>query len=139
MDLPLWERILRAEEANLAYFAERAELPGVSIFTCERPDAPEFDIAVIYRVPAAEADAVLQAIVAHFLAHDRTPRVRLTPLSRPDDWPQRLRQAGFAETAERHRFFTVPESARLIPNPAVVVCRAVMPEDADRFSAIQVV
>lgn len=138
-DLDLWERILRAEEANLAYFAARTELPGVSVFTCERPDAPEFDLAVIYRVAEADADVVLQEIVAHFLAQGRTPRVRLTPLSLPGDWPDRVRRAGFVETAERHRFFTVPETARLLPNPDVVVRRAVTPEDADRFSAIQVV
>ena len=137
-DRALWERILRADEVNHAYFAERAEWPGVAIFTAERPDAPEFDLAVIYRVPPSEAEAILRRIVRHFRDRGRTPRVRLSPISTPEDWPERLRRAGFVETDERYVVNLVPETARLVANPAVAIRRAVTPEDADAFSAIQV-
>jgi ribosomal protein S18 acetylase RimI-like enzyme len=138
LDRALWERILRADEVNLAYFAERAELPGVAVFTAERPDAPEFDLAVIYRVSPAEAEAVLRRIVRLYRDRGRTPRVRLSPISAPADWPERLLRAGFAETDERYVVNLVPETARFVANPTVTIRRAVTPEDADAFSAVQV-
>jgi GNAT superfamily N-acetyltransferase len=136
--LNLCERILRADEVNLSYFAERVEWPGVALFYAERADAPEFDVALIYDVPASDADATLQAIGADFRTRGRRPRLRLSPLSIPADWPGRLRRAGFVETGERHAYFTVPESVHLVPNPAVEVRRAVSPHDAARFAAIQI-
>jgi GNAT superfamily N-acetyltransferase len=134
----MWEQILRADEANLAYFAARSALPGVALFCSERADAPEFDVALIQRVRATDAGATLHAIADHFWAQGRRPRVRLSPLSAPADWPARLRQAGFVEMGERLTYFSVPETAQLVANPAVRVRRVVSAEDGDRFSAIQV-
>ena len=133
-----WERVLRAGEVDQAYYADRAELPGVTLFTSQRRDAPEFDLAVIHRVPSGDADAVLAAIVRHYRGRGGRPRVRLTPLSTPRDWPERLRRSGFVETAERHVYIELPATARLPVNPEVVVRRATTPEDADCFSAILV-
>ena len=79
--------LLRAEEESYAYFAERAELPGVALFTSERADASEFDLALIHQVRSGRADAILQAIVRHYEDRGRAPRVRLTPWSAPADWP----------------------------------------------------
>jgi ribosomal protein S18 acetylase RimI-like enzyme len=137
-DLDLWERILRADETYLAYFGESCELPGVSLFTAERPDAPEFDLAVIYRVTPSEADATLRAILCHFRARRRAPRVRLTPVSAPPDWPQRLERAGFVESDERLIYHLIPDSLRLPSNPAVEIRRAVTPAEVEQFSAVQV-
>ncbi len=136
-DVALWKDILQADEENDAYFAARAELPGVVLFTSERDDAPEFDVAVIRRVPDADADAALRAVIDHFRTRGRRPRVRLTPLSTPADWPGRLRRAGFIETPERLVYFAIPETARLAASAAVRIERAVSSDDADRFSAIQ--
>jgi GNAT superfamily N-acetyltransferase len=133
-----WETILRSDETNIAYFAERVELPGSVLFCAERPDAPEFNVALIYDVPAADAVATLQAIIGHFRARNRRPRVRLSPVSVPVDWPGRLRDAGFAETEERLVYFVVPDPVRLAEPPTVEVRRAVSAADGDRFSAIQV-
>jgi GNAT superfamily N-acetyltransferase len=137
-DRALCEQLLQADEANHAYFASRTELPGVALFTAERPDAAEFDLAVISRVAATEADATLATVIRHFQERGRRPRVRLGPLSEPADWAERLRRAGFVETDERYAFLIVPAMVQPDANPAVVVERAVTPEDADRFSAIQI-
>jgi predicted GNAT family acetyltransferase len=133
-----WERVLRAEEIDQTYYADRSQLPGVTVFTSQRADAPEFDLAVVYRVPTGDADAVLAAVVRHLRERGRRPRVRLTPLSTPRDWPERLRRHGFVEVAERHVFIELPVTARLPANPEVVVRRATSPEDADLFSTILV-
>lgn len=133
----LWQAIVQADESNAAFFAQRSELPGVVLFCAERADA-EFDMAWIYGVPPAHADATLQAIVCYFRDRGRRPRVRLNPLSTPANWPSRLRRAGFVETDERLTYFSVPEMAPLSTNPAVHVERVVSLEDGDRFSAIQI-
>jgi GNAT superfamily N-acetyltransferase len=132
------EPIVRADEANLAFFAQRTGLPGISLFTAERADAPAFDLALIYHIPAPVAGETLAAIVDHFRSHGRLPRVRLTPLSAPLDWPDRLRRAGFVEIDESHDYIVLPETVSPRANPTVVVERAVSPADANRFSAIQV-
>ena len=136
-DPRLWEQIFRADEANQAYFAERFALPGVTLFRAERPDAPEFDVAFVYRVPAMAADEALRAIAEHFREHGRRPHVRLSPVSAPADWPRRLRGAGFVETGERLDYFLAPGTVRLTANPAVRVERVNSQEDGDTFSAIQ--
>jgi predicted GNAT family acetyltransferase len=135
----LWEQILRADEANQAYFAERAELPGVSLFCAERADAPEFDVALIYGVSEDAADATLRTIADYYRERGRQPRVRLSPVSMPADWPDRLERAGFAEAGERFVYFSAPKLLQLQTNSAVRVVRAVTAEDGDRFSAIQVI
>ena len=135
----VWERVLRADEANQAYFATRAVLPGVTLFRAERADAPEFDFALIYRVLANEADATLRAIASYFQALGRGPRVRLSSLSTPRDWPARLRWAGYAETDDGFNYFSVPASVALTANPDVHIWSATSLEDGDVYSAIQVV
>jgi ribosomal protein S18 acetylase RimI-like enzyme len=133
----LWQRLLVADEAHLAYFAGRATWPGATLFTSGRADAPEFDLALIHRVDETEADATLRAIVDHFRARGRRPRVRLSPLSEPADWPVRLRRAGFGERAERRLFLEVPAIVRPVADPAVAVERVGSPAEVARFSAIQ--
>ncbi|MEA2528940.1 MAG: hypothetical protein QOG89_584 [Thermomicrobiales bacterium] len=137
-DRTLCELIIRANEANHAYFAERAEFPGVVLFTAERADASEFDLALIGRVAPPQADTTLSAVVRHFRERGRRPRVRFTPFSTPSGWADRLHRAGFVEADERTAFIFLPEAAQPADNPSVVVERAATPEDADRFSAIQV-
>lgn len=138
VDVNFCEQILRWDEVNLAYFGARAELPGAVLFCAERDDAPEFDVATIYRPPASDAEATLRTIVDYFQLRGRRPRIRLSPTSSPADWPGRLGSAGFAETDERIHYVLVPETLQLPGNPDVRVERAVSREDADRFSAIQV-
>src|SRR4051794_2512615 len=134
----LWEQILRSDEVNWAYFAARADVPGATLFCAERDDAPEFDVAMIYRVPSGDADVTLRTIIDFFQARGRQPRIRLSPMSSPADWPGRLERTGFAETDERFDYILVPESLQLPDNSAVRIERAVSQDDADRFSAIQV-
>jgi ribosomal protein S18 acetylase RimI-like enzyme len=134
----LWEQVLRSDEVNWAYFGARADVPGAVLFCAERDDAPEFDVATIYRVPSGDADATLRTIIDFFQVRGRQPRIRLSPMSSPADWPDRLQRAGFAETEERFDYIFVPETLQLPGNPAVRMERAVSQEDADRFSAIQV-
>jgi ribosomal protein S18 acetylase RimI-like enzyme len=138
VDSNLCEQVLRSDETNLAYFSTRADVPGATLFCAERDDAPEFDVAVIYRVPADDADATLRTIIDFFQRQGRRPRIRLSPMSSPADWPCRLQGAGFVETDERFLYILVPETLHLPGNPAVRIERAVSLEDADRFSAIQV-
>ena len=134
----LWEQILRSDEANLAYFAARTELPGAVLFCAERADAPEFDVALIYRVSPVDADTTLRTIIDYFRMRGRFPRIRLSPMSAPADWPDRLRREGFAETDERFDYILVPETLHVTTNPDVRIGRAASLEEADRFSAIQV-
>ena len=133
----LSESILRWDEMNIAYFGECRAVPGMTICRAERADAPDFDVAMIYAVPVAAADATLETVVSRFRGRGRTPRVRLGPGSRPRDWPRRLATAGFVETTERLRFFVVPPTARLFSHPAVRVERVVSPRDGTRFAAVQ--
>jgi GNAT superfamily N-acetyltransferase len=134
----LAEQIIRADEINLEYFATRTDLPGATLFTAERADAPEFDLALIHRVAPETAGAVLAAIIRHFRIHNRRPSVRLTDCSEPWNWADLLRSAGFVETAERFDYIVLPEVDWPPDDPSLVIDRAVTPDDADRFSAIQV-
>jgi GNAT superfamily N-acetyltransferase len=137
-ELELWEKIIRADEANLAYYAERTDLPGAVLFCCECAADPEFDVALVYCVTPDTANATLQAIVGHFRERGRRPRIRLSPLSAPVDWPERLNRAGFVETSVNLAYFVIPETVRPIANPDVRVERAVSPADAEQFAAVQV-
>jgi GNAT superfamily N-acetyltransferase len=130
--------IIRADETNFAYFAERTEVPGAVLFCCERAADPEFDVALLYSVTPDTAEMTLQAIVGHFRERGRRPRIRLSPLSAPVDWPERLQRAGFVESSPSLAYFVVPETVRPIANPAVRVERAVSSEDAEHFAAVQV-
>lgn len=132
-----WERMLRADEENLAFFAERATLPGVSLFFAEHDNAPEFDVAVIYRVLLEDAEATLQKMLETYRTRGRVPHVRLSPLSVPQDWPLRLAHAGFVATG-LELYFSVPHSLHLRENDAVQIGRVTTSADAKRFSEIQV-
>lgn len=137
VDRELGWQVQRAEEAGIAYFAARTDLPGVALFCAGRPDAPEFDVALVGDVPIADVDGTLHAIVDHFHGRGRRPRVRLSPFSAPAGWRERLRWAGFVETGELLSYIVVPESMQLDINPAIRVARAISPDDADQFSTIQ--
>jgi GNAT superfamily N-acetyltransferase len=137
-DRELWKMIIRADEANFAYFAERTEVPGAVLFCCEGAADPEFDVALVYSVASETANATLQAIVGYFRRRGRRPRIRLSPLSTPVDWPERLERAGFVESSVSLAYFVVPETVRPIASSAISVDRAVSSEDAEQFAAVQV-
>ena len=137
-DLVSWKRILRADEANLAFFAERFEAPGAAIFCAPDAPVPEFDVALIGNVDPLAADETLATIECFYRDRGRQPRLRLTPLSRPGDWPERLRATGFVETEEPLVYFSVPREARLSPRADVHVWRVASPTDGEQFAAIQV-
>lgn len=137
-DAALHARVLRADEANFAYFAERAELPGAAIFTVRRAPMPEFEVALVGAIDPEAADPTLRAIERHFQDRGRAPRLRLSPVSRPGDWPARLRSEGYVEIGGSPEYFAVPPEALVPPPPDVPVVRAVSPEDAMRFAEIQI-
>jgi N-acetylglutamate synthase-like GNAT family acetyltransferase len=133
----LGERILRWDEVNLAYFAERTAAPDVTLFTARRPDAPEFDLALLYRAPDAAAADTIASVVRHFRARGRRPRVRPGPSAAPEAWALRLRCAGLEESDERLVYVMAPVSVHLPANPAVHVERVGARSDAARFAAVQ--
>lgn len=137
LDLALAARILHLDEWSHLWGADRDERPGFVLFTA-RPDAdPANNRAILGDVPAAEADATLTALVRHFETRAATPRVLLTPLARPADWPERLIRAGFIETDEREVFLTLLDSAEIPVVPDVTVAPAATPADLDRVVAVQ--
>lgn len=138
LDADLHARILRADEANFAYFAERAELPGVVLFSVPRAPMPEFEVASIGSVESGAAGSTLRAIERYFQDRDRPPRIRLGPSFLPHDWPARLRSEGYVEIGDSPEYFVVPPDAPLRPPPDVRVVRATSPEDAVRFAEMQI-
>lgn len=138
LDADLHAHILRADEANFAYFAERAKLPGAVIFSVPRAPMPEFEVAFIGSVQPGAAGSTLRAIERHFRRRARIPRIRLSPVSRPHDWPTRLRSEGYVEIGDSPAYFLVPPEAPLRPPPDVRVVRATSPEDAVRFAEMQI-
>jgi GNAT superfamily N-acetyltransferase len=137
-ELARWTRMLRADEANIAYFANRAELSGATLFSCDRVDAPEFDVALVYDVPEADVEATLRAIEHHYRERGRRARIRLSPVSTPGDWKHRLREAGYRDAGEPLDYFVVPGSLQLPVDPDVRIERVVSGDDCDRFAALQV-
>jgi GNAT superfamily N-acetyltransferase len=135
--LELWEHLMRADEANLAYFAERTSMPGVTIFKSERPDAPEFDVAIIYRPPGVDSGATMRDILDTIRAGGRNLGIRLGPVAELTGWPLRLRRSGFAASAAGIVYFELPKELKLAGNPAIAVRQAMSRKDADAFSAIQ--
>jgi GNAT superfamily N-acetyltransferase len=133
-DDPLMPAILRGFETAFCYYAERSLVDGTVVFTC--PEVPFYTLARIDRIADDAADAARAAWCRHFEARGCGPRVRLTPLSTPADWPERLARAGFVET-DGERYWIVPPEVQLGPNPAVTVREVANVPEADAFSAIQ--
>src|SRR5438067_987753 len=128
MEPELWGRLLAFDEATHEYFAEREEWCGALVFTCRQSEV--FNLALIRGAVAPDPDALLAAIVAHYRQQGMTPRVRLTPLSRPSDWAERLTRRGFVEQEEATETFMVLREEQALtapagpPSPDVVVRRA---------------
>jgi ribosomal protein S18 acetylase RimI-like enzyme len=127
MEEALWGRLLAFDEATHEYFAEREEWCGALVFTCRQSEV--FNLALIRGPAAPDPEALLEAIVAHFRQQRVTPRVRLTPLSRPGDWAERLTRRGFVEQEEAAETFMVWREEQALsapsepPNADIVVRR----------------
>lgn len=130
-----WVQILRGDEFMQEYFAVRSTLGNAALFTCAEAD--EFNLALVDRVPSCDAENALTGIVSHYQNRGATPRIRVSPLAAADDWPERLVDAGFLETGECRRFWTIPDTVQFSGNPDVVVSQSTTPEEADLYSAIQ--
>ena len=133
----LWRDVWYADDVNIAYFAARTARPGVVMFTAERDDAPEFDLARIYQAHPGPDDATLQAITRHYAPIARRPRLQLSPWSSATEWATCLQSAGYVSVPESLDYFLVPSSTTLRPNRDVRVDRVTAAVDADRFSAVQ--
>ena len=99
----LWARILAVDERSHEYFAERTDWPGAALFT--NPGAPPFNLAVIGEATEDAASGLLDRIAGHYHSLGLACRVRVTPLSRPADWPDRLAARGFRHLAEEDEEF----------------------------------
>lgn len=126
-DRSLWQRILDADLESHAYTAERHDWPGAAVFSSPLNDS--FNLAVVRHSSPTAADALLVRLVDHYRQLGVTPRVRVTPLSSPPDWPDRLRASGFVQTDDSELFFHLVGPVRRPPNPIVDVRLA--PEEAD--------
>jgi ribosomal protein S18 acetylase RimI-like enzyme len=128
MEEALWGRLLAFDEATHEYFAEREEWCGALVFTCRQCDV--FNLALIRGAAAPDPEALTETIAAHYRQQGMTPRVRLTPLSRPEDCAERLRRRGFVAQQEASETFMVLREGRALtdaagpPRPEVVVRRA---------------
>lgn len=126
-DIDLWRRILDADLPSHGYATERQDWPGAAVFTSTRGD--DFSIAVLQQSAPDAADALLERIVTYYSDLGLTPVVRVTPLSAPSDWPQRLVARGFAMTDASETFMRLAGPFRGAPQPGIDVRRA--PEAAD--------
>ncbi len=118
-DRALWARILQVDSVSHEYAAQRQEWPGAAVFTSDAGD--HFNLAVLQPHAPPDPDALLDRLVAHFRAVGGTPRVRVTPLSAPPGWPDRLRARGWVETDEREVFMHLVGPLRAARNPTVEV------------------
>lgn len=101
----LWERILAVDERSHEYFAERADWPGVAVFT--NPGAPGFNLAVIGDASGQDGAALLERIIGLYHQLGVPCRVRITPRSAPPGWPERLAARGFGHLDEEDEEFMV--------------------------------
>lgn len=108
-DTGLWARILSVDECSHEYFSERADWPGAVLFT--NPGAAPFNLAIIGDVPQADAAGLLDRLVRHYHELGVACRLRLTPLSRPADWPDRLAAGGFRHLEDEDEAFMVHRMA----------------------------
>lgn len=123
----LWREILDADLPSHGYTAEREDWPGAAVFTSPLDDG--FNVAVLSESRPQDADALLARLIARFREVGATPRVRVTPLSQPDDWPARLRARGFVQTGDSEVFMRLVDGLRRPANPGVDVRLA--PQEAD--------
>lgn len=133
----LWRSVWHADEVNIAYFAARSAHPGVVMFTAERHDAPEFDLARIHQRHPDLDNVTLRAIRRHYASIERCPRLQVSPWAASTAWATHLGNAGFVLAPESLDYFSAPPSATLRPNRDVRVVRVATAADADRFSAVQ--
>lgn len=133
---PTWARILRCDLQSHAYVAEQADWPGAAVFS--HPDVDGFNLAVLQQTRPAEADALLDRIAAHYRALGVTPRIRVTPLSEPADWPARLQSRGWIEAAGEEVFMQLVGPLRLPPNPQVQIHRAPAEVSLADFVRVQI-
>lgn len=136
-DRLLWQDVWHADDVNIAYFAARTARPGVVMFTAERHDAPEFDLARIHQVHPDPDHANVRAIMRHYEPKVRRPRLQVSPWSASTEWSTHLQCGGYVAAPESLDYFLVPPAAALRPNRDVRVVRLTSPADADRFSAVQ--
>lgn len=121
-DLETWRRILKTDLASHAYTAEQEDWPGVAVFTNQHDDF--FNLAVLQQSQADQADRLLKRIVTHYQTRGLTPRVRITPLSTPTDWRERLITFGFVEAEGEEVFMRLDGPLKASANPAVTVLHA---------------
>ncbi len=126
-DIDLWRRILAADLPSHGYFTERQDWPGAAVFTATTAD--DFSIAVLQQSAPDAADALLERIITHYSGLGLTPVVRVTPLSTPADWPQRLAARGFTKTADSEVFMRLVGPFHGAINLGLDVRRA--PEETD--------
>lgn len=132
----LWDQVWHADDVNVAYFATAHRLPGAVMFTAERDDAPEFDVARIHRVSRGAERATIHAIVQHYARRGRCPRMQLGPLLAAA-WDESLRQSDFVRCAEALDYFSIPRSVRLPTAQDVRVLQVESDADAESFSTVQ--
>ncbi|MFN8474082.1 MAG: GNAT family N-acetyltransferase [Anaerolineae bacterium] len=134
-DHELWRRILAFDEVSHEYWAKREDWPGAVVFTNTADDPG--NVAVLRASPPDAVDALIERLVRHYRCVDMAPRVRVTPLSEPPDWPSHLMRHGFVETGEREVFMHLVGDLRRPVNPAVSVYRAPDEIDLETFVATQ--
>jgi ribosomal protein S18 acetylase RimI-like enzyme len=122
-DQALWARVLAVDETSHEYFAQREDRPGAVLFTSAR--GPAYSLVLITRTTVAAAGPMLESIIDHYAGVDQDTRVRVTPLSEPGDWPERLSRRGFVPLeAEDELFMALPAAAGEVIAPD---CRHLSP------------
>jgi ribosomal protein S18 acetylase RimI-like enzyme len=102
-DRAQWARILAVDETSHEYNARREDAPGAVLFTNSRK--PDASLALIQQSTGEDASRALEAVIGHYSRLGLDTRVRLTPVSEPGDWPQRLARRGFAPLEEEDELF----------------------------------
>lgn len=135
-DRDLWARVLKADEASHLLVLEREDWAGAAVFT--NPAEGDRNLAVIGQATTEAADDLLEALVRHFRAAGVTPRVRVTPLSTPADWPERLARRGFAPVREEDEVFMIRKPAGNLPlTVGVTVKRVPLEATEEDFARVQ--
>ncbi len=124
-DRALWARILKADEASHEFFSEREDWPGAAVFS--NPTDAAFNLAVIGQSDGG-SDDLLERLVRHYWSIGQRPRVRITPLSQPGNWPERLASRGFAPLPEDELFMVRVGAWKGPPSDRVTIWR--VPEEA---------